>query len=127
MDGFSGYDDDVREYGYGPEDETREHGYASPGSEDGPRRDYGQAPKAKNPILAFLAVLGVKLRTAQAAGEAVTLEDEEELGEELPAKKAAKKKTAKKAAAKKAPAKKGEESEAPAAEQPAAEVAESKE
>ena len=90
VDGFSGYDDDVREYGYGPEDETREHGYASPGSEDGPRRDYGQAPKAKNPILAFLAVLGVKLRTAQAAGEAVTLEDEEELGEELPAKKAAK-------------------------------------
>lgn len=35
-------------------------------------------------------MLGVKLRTAQAAGEAVTLEDEEELGEELPAKKAAK-------------------------------------
>ena len=80
-------DDDVRGYGV---DSDEGYKYASPESENAPRRDYGRAPKAKNPILALLAVLGVKLGNAQSAGEAVAPEDDEDLGEEMPAGKAAK-------------------------------------
>lgn len=80
-------DEDVRTYGA---ESGEDYGYASPDSENAPRRDYGTAPRAKNPLLAFLAVLGVKLRSAQTAGEAVAPEDEEDMGEEMPASKAAK-------------------------------------
>ena len=81
------YDPDggVREYGY---DSSQDGRYASPDSENAPR-DYGRAPKA-GPVLGFLAALGVRLRNAQTAGEAVAPEDAEDMGEELPPKKAAK-------------------------------------
>ncbi len=69
-------DEDVRDYGV---DSDEGYDYASPDS-DTPRRDYGRAPKAKNPILALLAVLGVKLGNAQTAGEAVSPEDDEDIG-----------------------------------------------
>lgn len=80
-------DDGVRNYGV---DSDEGYGYASEDSENAPRRDYGRAPRAKNPVLALLAVLGVKLGNAQTAGEAVAPEDDEDIGEELPANKAAK-------------------------------------
>lgn len=91
-DAFSGEghdadtDDDVRSYDIGGED--GEH-YASPDSENGPmpRTRHVRMP---GPVLGFLATLGVKLKNAQTAGEAVSIEDAEELGEELPPKKAAK-------------------------------------
>lgn len=79
-------DGDVREYGH---DSDEGYEYASPDSENAPRRDYGRAPKA-NPVLGFLAVLGMRFKNAQTAGEATTEEDAEDLGEELSAKKAAK-------------------------------------
>lgn len=87
-DAFSYADPDggLHEYGY---DEGGDYEYAAPESENAPRREYGKAPRA-NPILGFLAVLGVKLKNAQTAGAAATVEDAEELGEEMPAKKAAK-------------------------------------
>ncbi len=80
-------DGDMREYGYDEGEGGYE--YASPGSENAPRRDYGRAPKA-SPILGFLSVLGVRLKNARTAGAATTVEDAEDLGEELSAKKAAK-------------------------------------
>ncbi len=79
-------DEDMREYSAGSEEGYE---YARPESENAPRHDYGSAKKA-NPILGLLAVLSVKFRRAQSAGSAVTIEDAEELGEELSAKKAAK-------------------------------------
>ena len=85
-DAFSYTDDDVRSYEAGSDEG---YDYAAPESENAPRRDYGEAPRA-NPILGFLAVLGVKLRNAQTAGSAVSVEDAEDLGAEMPAKKAAK-------------------------------------
>ena len=86
-DAFGGWEDGgVREYGAGSDDGYE---YASPGSEDAPRPDYGAAPKA-GPLLGFLASLGVKLRNARTAGSAVAVEDAEDLGEEMSAKKAGK-------------------------------------
>lgn len=78
-------DDDVRSYDIGGEEEH----YASPDSENGPvpRKNRARMP---GPVLGFLATLGVKLKNAQTAGEAVSIEDAEELGEEMPPKKAAK-------------------------------------
>ena len=85
---FAPYEDEVREYGYDSGDEAGFESYAAPGSENGPR-DYGRAPKA-GPVLGFLAKLGVRLGNARTAGSAVAPEDAEDLGEEMPAKKAAK-------------------------------------
>ena len=81
---FSGEGGDVRAYAF---EDGEGADYAAPESENAPR-DFGRAPKA-GPVLGFLASLGVRLRNARTAGEAVAVEDAEELGEELPPKKAA--------------------------------------
>ena len=87
--------ENIRTGGYGSPDEDEE--YAAEGAEDmeppEPRRRFRRRERGERqagPVLSFLAVLGYKLRRAMLAGEAAAVEDEVELGPEMPADRAAK-------------------------------------
>ena len=87
--------ENIRTGGYGSPDEDEE--YAAEGAEDmeppEPRHRFRRrnaSEKQAGPVLGTLAVLGYKLRRATLAGEAAAVEDEVELGPEMPADRAAK-------------------------------------
>lgn len=87
--------ENIRTGGYGSPDEDEE--YAAEGAEDmeppEPRHRFRRrnaSEKQAGPVLGTLAVLGYKLRRAMLAGEAAAVEDEVELGPEMPADRAAK-------------------------------------